>query len=106
MREQLVEIEFTAVNSDCLSGTEVDQPPADGLLHVWVGSTVNTATLETPQFAHSPSVTALIRKYSDGIPPISDMIPFVIPIAKGKHPVVVLGGTTGTVHMTVRAIYA
>ncbi len=97
----LVEVEFTGVNTDCLANTELDQIPTNGTMHIWAGSTVNTATLEVPQFAHRPAVTALIRLRTNGIPNMSDDPPFVIAAKSGDRPKVVLGGTTGTVHMTV-----
>ncbi|MBV6343448.1 hypothetical protein [Candidatus Magnetobacterium casense] len=96
----LVELEKTATNTNVLSGTELDSPPASGSLVLYAASTVNTATLEVPQAFHKPGVTALLRKRTDGIPNITDDPPFIIPVQKGTTPVLVLGGTTGTCHFT------
>lgn len=97
----LIEFEKTAVSSDILSGTDLDQPLSDGVAYVWCASTVNTATLEVAQPGHSPGNTNLIQKRTDGIPECNAQLPWKIPLRKGKRPVVVLGGTTGTVHFVV-----
>jgi hypothetical protein len=96
----LVEIEKTAVNTDVLSGTELDSPPGNGTLFLYCASTVNTATVEVAQPGHEAGRTQLIRKRTDGIPSLHDDAPFIIPVVKGKRPTVVLGGTTGTCHFT------
>jgi hypothetical protein len=105
MPDVLVEVEDTAADSDVFSGTEIDQPAGDGYALYWVASTVNTATIEVPQFNHAPGKTALVRKRTDGIPSIEDDPCFVIPIRKGSRPIVSLGGTTGTVHHTLAVFY-
>ena len=96
----LVELEKAAASTDVLSGTDLDQPKSAGIMKLWAASTVNTATLETPQNGHDPGKTALLRKRTDGIPSVNDDPCFVIPVQAGKRPVVVLAGTTGTVHVT------
>lgn len=102
----LIEVEDTAADSDVFSGSEADQPKADGYALLWIASTVNTATVEVPQAGHDPGKTALIRKRTDGIPSISDDPCFKIAIRKGSRPVVSVGGTTGTIHSTMAIFYA
>ncbi len=96
----LVDVEHTAVSADALAGTELDTPPGNGLLLLWCGSTVNTATLEVPQFNHSPGVTNLIPLTANGIPLVNQMVPYKIDVRGNKRPIINLGGTTGTVHIT------
>lgn len=97
----LLEKEFTATNTDMLASTDLDSPPYNGVMIIYCASTVNTATLEAPQPDHQPGMTMLLRKRTDGIPNITDDPPVIIPVVKGKRPTLVLGGTTGTVHLTV-----
>lgn len=96
----VVELEKTAANTDVLAGTELDQPPSEGVLYLWAASTVNTATLEVPQWNHQPGRTILLRKRTDGIPSIQDDAYVVIPCKKGSRPTIALAGTTGTCHFT------
>lgn len=96
-----IEFEKTAVSSDLLAGTDLDQPAYDGVAYMWIASTVNTATLECPQPGHNPQITQLITKRTDGIPECDAQVPYKLAIQKGKHPVCVLGGTTGTVHVVI-----
>lgn len=97
----IVEKEFTASSTDMLDSTDLENPPDAGLLKVWLGSTVNTATFEASTYAHQSGNTQLIRKRSDGIPNLSDDPPIcILPVKPGIRPVLVLAGTTGTVHMT------
>lgn len=97
----VIEKEETSTSTDVLASTEFDPVPGNGKLYVWVASTVNTATLEVPQANHRTGITQLIRKRTDGIPSIKEDQAFVVPCKAGTHPVLVLGGTTGTVHFTV-----
>ncbi len=101
-----LELEFTAVNTDCLSGTSLDQPPADGSLFLQARSTVNTATITGPQYNAQEGRTMLLKKGTDGIPNATEDPWWVVPVNKGKRPVIVLGGTTGTVHLCVGFIPA
>lgn len=96
-----IDFEKTATSSDCLSGTDYENPPVDGTFIIYACSTVNTATLETPQDAHQPGKTSLLRKRTDGIPSLRDDSKYIVRVQKGVRPIVVLGGTTGTVHFTV-----
>lgn len=91
--------EFTATNTNMLSGTELDTPPYSGILRVWVASTVNTATIECPQGGslHKTGVTNVIEKFTDGRPDISKDACYIIPVTVGQIPKLILGGTTGTV---------
>ncbi len=102
--DTLIEIEDTGADTDVFSGTEADQPKSNGVGLYWAASTVNTATVEVPQAGHDPGKTSLLQKRTDGIPTVSDQLPFKVPIQKGVRPVIALGGTTGTVHH-VLAIY-
>lgn len=104
--DQLVDVEHTSTSSDCLASTELDQPSRNGTLLIWAASTVNTATLEVPQAGHNPGVTNLLPKASDGIPLVDRVIPYKVQVTAGKRPMVVLGGTTGTVHITAAFYFA
>lgn len=99
----VVELEKTATSTDVLAGTDLDQPIADGVAYMWVASTVNTATLEVAQPGHSPGNTQLITKRTDGIPEVEQQLPYKLHLVKGKRPIVVLGGTTGTCHFSIAA---
>lgn len=98
--DQLIDVEHTAVSSDALASTELDQPAQNGTLLIYAASTVNTATIEVPQAGHNPGVTNLLPKASDGIPLVDRVIPYKVRVSAGKRPIVVLGGTTGTIHIT------
>ncbi len=99
--DHVVEVEFTAVNSDCLSATSLASPPTNGTMFIVAASTVNTATLALPQYGAEPDRTVLLQKRTDGIPEFQAQPTMVIPVIAGKRPVLVLGGTPGTVHLVV-----
>ena len=101
----IVELEKTAASTDVLSGTDLEQPYADGTLFLWAASTVNTATLEAPQLGHDTQKTMLLRKRTDGIPSMQDDPCITIALKKGKKPIIVLAGTTGTCHFTAVATF-
>ncbi len=104
--DTLIEVEDAAADSDVFAGTDADQPKANGMALYWAASTVNTATVEVPQMGKDPAKTSLLQKRTDGIPAISDQLPFKIPIFKGSRPVVALAGTTGTVHHVLAIYYS
>lgn len=106
MQTVQLELEKTATNTNVFSGTELDTPLANGVMYLRVASTVNTATIEVPQFGHKTGYTQLIVKNAtDGIPKAQDVLPFVIPFVRGNTPIVILGGTTGTCHFSATIIY-
>ncbi len=101
----VIEVEDTGADTDVFAGTEADQPKFDGYALYWGASTVNTATIELPQLGHDPGKTSLLPKRTDGIPAVSEQIPYKIPFQKGARPVVAVGGTTGTVHHILALFY-
>lgn len=100
----LVECEDTGADTDVFSGTEAAAPKHNGYALYWAASTVNTATIEVPQYGHDVGRTSLLQKRADGIPEINAMVPFRVQVVKGAPIVINLGGTTGTVHH-ILAIY-
>lgn len=88
--------EFSAASTDMLSGTDLDQPESNGRAIAFLGSSVSTATLEIAMPGHSPGNTNYVLKRTDGIPLLNSDPGYSIPIAKGKRPILILGGTTGT----------
>ena len=96
----IVELEKTAANSDCLADTDLKPIPFAGILTIWAGSTVNTATAEVNQDGHKAGNTILLRKENRWYPYYNPRPPiFSAPVPAGAE-VTVLGGTTGTCHIT------
>ena len=91
----------TSVDTDVLSGSELDTMPGDGVLTIRAASTVNTATLEVapvngPAVSQARAITLRangeIRSYDQ---------PWVLPVEAGERVRIALAGTTGTVYMNV-----
>lgn len=92
---------FTGVNTDCLDGTALDPIPVTGFMRVYIGSTVNTATLSiNPSVSASPNGgrdDEVILK-TNGVPGTQDPH-YQFQVRKGEFLRIGLGGTTGTCYL-------
>jgi len=95
----LVILKFTATNTDLLAASELDTPPGNGVILLAAASTVNTATIEVPQYNHQPGVVQTLPLWANGVGQLSDLPDFKIPVIGNKRPTIVLGGTTGTIYV-------
>lgn len=95
----LVSVKLTAGSANMLSATDLAQIPWPGRLHIYIASTVNTATAQFPNLNPSvPAVAQAVPLWVNGVPQVKDLIPWVLPAAPGNPPLIVLAGTTGTVY--------
>ncbi len=95
---------FTATSANMLSGTELEKIPADGAIFLWVGSTVATATLTVP--TRNPLLSSVandVPLQAAGVPDTRQVPSHRVKAIKGDAPILILGGTTGTVML--HAVY-
>lgn len=92
---------FTATSTDALSGTQLVNSPGNGEYHIYIASSVNTATLSITKPGGQAATSDTIALWVNGVPPIDSCLPYVVPVVKGDKVVVSIGGTTGNIYMVV-----
>ena len=93
-----VSTKFTATNTNCLSGTQLETAPTNGKYVVYIASTVNTATVSVSAPGQQAAQDDDVPLFSNGVPPLDQANPWCLKVRAGQKPVVNLGGTTGTVY--------
>jgi len=96
-------VSVTGADTDVLSGTDLDPMPGPGLIRVWMGSTVNTATVTASMPEQNFTRSAAIVLKTSGVPVIDQDTPVVESATDaGEKLTLNLGGTTGTVYTVAR----
>lgn len=95
---------LTGVDTDILTGSELEFAPSDGVFVVRAASTVNTATLAVngnrgPIVSSARSIT--LR--ANGEVRAED-VPWIVPVTAGEKVTLALAGTTGTVYVFVQFV--
>lgn len=96
---------LTADNSDVFQGTDLQSAPEAGYLALYLASTQNDTEITFSAAANVPArlIKAVLR--SNGMPLLSDDIPYVIPMGPGAKPVlnvnIVTAATVGVFAMFV-----
>lgn len=87
----------TSGSTDRLAGTDLERAPSDGLMQVWIASSVLTATLTAVVGGENIVRNQALPKRTDGMPNVSDDPPQVsVPVVSGQKVVLNIGGTVGT----------
>lgn len=93
---------FSAVNTNCLSGSVLETIPTDGTLVISIASSVNTATIAINAGQLGAALADNVELWANGVPPLKDAAAYRIPVRAGVKPIVALGGTTGNVYMVAQ----
>jgi len=99
MRQIFFREVLTGADADVLNGSEMETSPGRGVYVIRAASTVSTATLAVaspgrPEVSKARTIT--LRANGEVL---SQDTPWIVVVRKGDRVVVVLAGTTGTVHV-------